>query len=85
MEGFAMDTDQHEGDAARLADDVLLGAKEIAKHVAAILGKPVNENDIYYAHRSKRLPIGKLGAFLIASKKRIGSHVARSMRGTTAA
>ena len=45
----------------RLAADVLLGAKRIAEHLAAILGVPIDENDIYYAHRMEKLPIGKYG------------------------
>jgi hypothetical protein len=50
----------------RLASDVLLGAKRIAEHLAAILGVPIDENDIYYAHRME-VPIGKYGAQLIGS------------------
>ena len=49
----------------RLASDVLLGARRIAEHLAAILGVPIDENDIYYAHRMEKLPIGKYGAQLI--------------------
>ena len=47
--------------------DVLLGAKRIAEYITQVMGVPHNEDDIYYAHRAGKLPIGKYGAFLIAS------------------
>jgi hypothetical protein len=69
----------------RIADDVLLGAKRIAEHLASILGVPVDETDVYYAHRMKKWPIGKYGALLIASKRRFARHVEEITRGSTAA
>ena len=76
-----MDIDQHEG----VAGDALLGAKRIAEHIASILGVPVDEDDVYYFNRAKKWPIGKYGALLIASKKRLNNHAEKMMRGTTAA
>jgi hypothetical protein len=49
-----------------LEDDVLLGARRIAGHLTDIFGVPVDETSVYYAHRRKKLPIGKYGAQLIA-------------------
>ena len=69
----------------RLADDVLLGAKRIAEHLTAILGKPVDESDVYYFSRVKKWPIGKYGAFLIASRRHLTNHMQKIIRGTTAA
>ena len=68
----------------RLASDVLIGAKRIAEHLAAILGVPIDENDIYYAHRMEKLPIGKYGAQLIGSRHRLNCHVEQIARGRTA-
>jgi hypothetical protein len=49
----------------RLADDLLVGAAAIAKE----LGIP--EHAVYYIHRKKRLPVGKLGKNLIASRAKL--------------
>ena len=68
----------------RLADDVLLGAKRIAEGLTEILGVPVNETDVYYAHRMKKWPIGKYGALLIASRRRLLRHTDKLTRGTAA-
>ena len=68
----------------RLDDDILLGAKRIAEHLTTILGVPVSETDVYYAHRMKKLPIGKYGILLIASKRRFARHVEKLTRGSAA-
>jgi hypothetical protein len=47
------------------ADDLLIGAPAIA----AFLG--VKEKAVYYLARKKRVPIGKLGKNLIASKRKL--------------
>jgi hypothetical protein len=70
---------------AHLAGDVLLGAKRIAEHIASILNVPVDEDDVYYFNRARKLPIGKYGAFLIASKKRLNNHIEKMTRGSSAA
>ena len=49
----------------RPADDVLIGAAAIA----AFLG--VEPKTVYYLRRSKKLPIGKLGGELIASRRKL--------------
>lgn len=72
-------------DDAPLAGDALLGAKKIAAHIASILGVRVDEDDVYYFNRVQKWPIGKYGALLIASKKRLNNHAEKMMRGTTAA
>jgi hypothetical protein len=73
--------DDAAGPVERPADDVLLGAQRIAEHLTELLGVPVNAADVYYAHRAKKLPIGKYGALLIASKKRLGRHTNKLTRG----
>jgi hypothetical protein len=70
---------------AHLAGDVLLGAAKIAAHLTAILGEPVDADDVYYAHRMKKWPIGKYGALLIASRRRLNNHVEKITRGSSAA
>ena len=72
-------------DDAHLAGDVLLGAKKIAKHIETILGVPVDEDDVYYFNRARKWPIGKYGALLIASKRRLNNHAEKITRGPTAA
>jgi len=51
--------------AKPLADDLLIGAPAIA----AELG--VNEHAVYYLARMKRMPIGRLGRNLIASRHKL--------------
>jgi hypothetical protein len=46
----------------KLADDLLLGARAIANELG------VDEHAVYYLAKMKRLPIGKLGKNLIASR-----------------
>jgi hypothetical protein len=49
----------------RLGDDLLIGAEAIA----AELG--VDAHTVYYFHRKRKLPIGKLGKNLIASRRKL--------------
>jgi hypothetical protein len=49
----------------RLADDLLFGARAIAEE----LGMSVD--NIYYIARTRKLPIGRLGKNLIASRRRL--------------
>ena len=46
----------------RIADDLLVGARAIATEIGE------GEDAVYYLHKTKRLPIGKLGKTLIASR-----------------
>jgi hypothetical protein len=79
-----MDTNQDEGDE-RLVSDLLVGARRIAEQITSILGDPVDEDDVYYFNRVQKWPIGKYGALLIASKRRLNSHAEKITRGSTAA
>jgi hypothetical protein len=65
--------------------DVLLGAAKIAAHLTVVLDEPVDADDVYYAHRMRKWPIGKYGALLIASKRRLNNHVEKMTRGPSAA
>jgi hypothetical protein len=67
------------------AGDLLLGATRIAEHISTLVGETVNEGDVYYAHKTGKWPIGKLGAGLIASKRRLASHGNKIARGSTTA
>jgi hypothetical protein len=62
---------QHEK-ADALAGDLLVGADAILNYLV-FLGLP-EDTDVYYERRSGRLPIGKYGANLIASKRRLNRH-----------
>jgi hypothetical protein len=53
----------------RLAD-LLVGAAAIGRYLRDA-GLPITDLDVYYIHKSQKLPIGKWGKFLIASKKRL--------------
>jgi hypothetical protein len=66
------------------AGDLLKGARRIAEHLSDLLGEPVDEGAIYYARRTQKFPIGKLGAELIASKRRLARHVEKLTRGAAA-
>ena len=79
-----MDINQHDERDKRLAGDALVGAKQIAEFITS-LGVPTDEDDVYYARRAKKLPIGKYGAELIASKTKLTRYVDKITRGPTAA
>jgi hypothetical protein len=49
----------------RLADDLLVGAPAIAEELG------VNVHAVYYIFKKGRLPIGKLGKNLIASRSKL--------------
>jgi hypothetical protein len=76
--------DDDDEPAARLADDVLLGAKSIAEHLTS-LGFPADENDVYYLHRVKKWQFYKYGAFLIATKRQLNRQAENFTRGPAAA
>jgi hypothetical protein len=46
----------------KLADDLLVGARAIGEEIGE------DENGVYYLYKKKRLPIGKLGKTLIATR-----------------
>lgn len=50
---------------AKLADDLLIGAPAIADELGTSVAA------VYYLHRTHRLPIGKLGKNLIASRTKL--------------
>ena len=58
----------------RVGDDLLIGASAIAAEMK------MKEHEVYYAHRKKLLPIGKLGKLLIASKVKL-RRTARNLTG----
>jgi hypothetical protein len=49
----------------RLAEDLLIGAEAIADELG------VDRDQVYYLARTKKLPIGKLGKNLIASRSKL--------------
>jgi hypothetical protein len=49
----------------RLADDLLIGGQAIADELGIAL------HDLYYIAKTKRLPIGRLGKNLIASRAKL--------------
>jgi len=55
----------HEQLGERLADDLLIGAPAIADELG------VEEHVVYYLAKMKRLPIGRLGRNLIASRRKL--------------
>jgi hypothetical protein len=65
-----------------LAGDLLVGAEPIEAHLKH-LGVP--DPDAYYLRRTGKWPIGKYGANLIASKRRLNRHADKITRGPTAA
>jgi hypothetical protein len=70
-----METNEAAKQADRLADDLLDGGAEIA----AFLG--CNTREVYHLHKTGRLPIGRLGRKLIASR----SQLRRAAKALTAA
>jgi hypothetical protein len=55
---------------SELAGDFLFGADAIAAYLTS-LGLPTNEQQVYYAHKIGRLPIGRFSKYLIASKRKL--------------
>jgi hypothetical protein len=51
--------------ADRLADDLLAGGREIAEFLGT------NVREVYHLHATQRLPIGRLGRKLIASRNQL--------------
>lgn len=49
----------------RIADDLLIGAQAIAEFLG------ITEAMVYHYARLKRLPVGKIGKNLIASKRKL--------------
>ena len=54
----------------RLADDLLIGADAIAEELG------VDRAQVYYFVRKKKLPIGRLGRSLIASRSKLRRAIA---------
>jgi hypothetical protein len=61
-------------------DDLLDGGSDIAEFLRE-LGLRANEREVYHLHKTKRLPIGRLGRKLIASR----SQLRRAVKALTAA
>jgi hypothetical protein len=74
-----METKETAKQAERLADDLLAGGAEIAEFLGC---KP---REVYHLHKTGRLPIGRLGRKLIASKRQLARHTDKITRGSTAA
>jgi hypothetical protein len=60
-----MSTEQIEKHDEPVANDLLVGAAAIATELG------LSETAVYHIARTKRLPIGRLGRNLIASRKRL--------------
>jgi hypothetical protein len=60
-----------------VANDMLRGAEQIRVFV-----KAKNTDEIYYAARTKKLPIDKWGKELIASKRRLTNHLRKLLQGS---
>jgi hypothetical protein len=69
-----MDNQKDARPADRLADDLLNGATAIAEFLGT------NEREVYHLHKTKRLPIGRLGRKLIGSR----AQLRRAYRALTA-
>ena len=87
-----MDSNQHNHDECAdpdivAAGDLLVGADAIRAFLIE-LGIPKKTADPYYLKRTGRWPIGNTGGEggkIIASKRRLVSHVEKITRGPTAA
>jgi hypothetical protein len=70
-----MDNQEVARRADRVADDLLNGAAEIAEFLGT------NAREVYHLHKTQRLPIGRLGRKLIASRRQL----TRAAKALTAA
>jgi hypothetical protein len=62
------------GLSAEPDNDVLLGDSAITAFVNSLTTSPVSRSQIYHWIESGNLPAGRLGAKVVASKKRITKH-----------
>ncbi|MFZ0065337.1 MAG: hypothetical protein WAK90_04130 [Pseudolabrys sp.] len=69
---------QHE----RIEDDLLRGAAAIAEHLRSE-GLNVTPTNVYYFAKAKKLPIGRWGKELIASKTRLSRELQRAAKADT--
>jgi hypothetical protein len=69
------DNPEHSG-----LNDLLRGATAIAEHLRSVGLNDVNEDDVYYFARSKKLTIGRFGKDLLASKQRINRDLAKALQ-----
>jgi hypothetical protein len=60
-----MDEQEAAGRVDRLADDLLAGGREIAEFLG------INVREVYHLHATGRMPIGRLGRKLIASRNQL--------------
>lgn len=58
-----------------MANDLLLGAKDIAAFLQSIGFKDATTSNVYYWAKRKNFPISKFGKELIASKSRIAYEI----------
>jgi hypothetical protein len=62
--------------------DLMRGADSIAAFLRGLLGDPkVTGKTVYYWHRCRKIPAGKVGADIIASKSVLREHYTRAARG----
>jgi hypothetical protein len=54
--------------------DLMVGAARIARFISDDIGVPTDEAGVYYAAKTGRWPIGRLGAKLLASKSALLRH-----------
>jgi hypothetical protein len=81
--GFAMDITRNEPDESDTpAGDLLIGAALIEAHLKQL---GVHDPNAYYLRRVGKWPIGKYGANLVASRRRLNRHAEKITRGPTAA
>jgi hypothetical protein len=62
-----------------LADDLLNGGAEIAEFLGT------NTREVYHLHKTQRLPIGRLGRKLIASRRALTRFAGKLTRGASTA
>ena len=63
--------------SAQLDDDFLKGAEAIAEHLRS-KGLSITDGDVYYLAKAQKLPIGKLGKNLFASKGQLDRKLRRA-------
>jgi hypothetical protein len=58
---------------ARAAADILIGARAILSELKdlGLLGNDANEDAVYYIAREQKLPVGRFGKSLIASRAKL--------------
>jgi hypothetical protein len=66
-------------DSKQMRDRLLVGASEIANALSEEFEREVTESEVYYIAKTKKLPIGRFGKNLIATRDKLRRAIAAAL------